>query len=279
MCKLFFSYHHKDSKKLLRKFLKYGNAEHLEYGYGLSWKTDSSWKTYKCNYFHMTDPKSKKIIQDIDSTAIASHIRNIYHENMTPQQICDEIKDVNTHPFTYKNAIFMHHGDLFLDFEGDSNSYQLQHNAIQWKDAFSKIMKYMSSEFKAEIKGNTDSEILFYLLLSIQEQLDCSEAGDMAAFLQGIVQSFYILNRILDKVGISNSSNILFSKGHYIVVAKIYKKNTLHELKNPAFYVSKDINGGMLFSNVRLKNHLQEVEKNTLYLINTETNELRTYRL
>jgi hypothetical protein len=131
------------------------------------------------------------------------------------------------------------------------------------------------SRIKSGNKRKTDSEILFYLLLSIQQQLDYSEE-DIAST---IVQSFYILNRILDKVGISNSSNILFSKGHYIVVAKIYKKNTLHELKNPAFYVSKDINGGMLFSNVRLKNHLQEVEKNMLYLINTETNELRTYRL
>lgn len=275
MCKLFFSYRHKNTKKLLRKFLKHGNAEHSKYGYGLSWKTDSAWGTHKCNCFHMTDPDSKKIIKDIDSTIIASHIRNIYHENMTPQQICDEIAVENTHPFTYKDATFMHHGDLFLDFAGDSNSFQLHHNAKEWKLAMAKTMKYMSPELKSKIKGKTDSEILFYLLLSIQQQLECSEQDGMDA----VVQSFYILTRVLDEADISNSSNILFSKGDYIAVAKIYKKNSSHELKNPAFYLDIDEQGGMLFSNVKLTNHGEDVEKNTLYVINSKTNELRIYRL
>lgn len=272
MCKLFFSYRHKNVKKLLRDFLKQGNAEHLEYGYGVSWKTDSAWKTYKCNCFHMTDPKLKKQIKDIDSAIIASHIRNIYHENMTPQQICDEIVVENTHPFTYKDATFMHHGDLFLDFAGDSNSYQLQHNSIQWKRAMAKIMGHIDPILTMQIKGKTDSEILFYLLLSIQAKLECSQQD-------AVVQCFYILNRILDEADISNSSNILFSNGEFIVVAKIYKNNSAHDLKNPTFYLDTDELGGLLFSNVKLTKRLQKVEKNTLYLINSKTNELRVYRL
>lgn len=287
MCKFFFSYHHKKSKKLLRDFLKHGNSENLEYGYGIAWPSDSGprngpsdsgpiWETHKCNCFHMNDPNSNKIINGINSTIIVSHIRNIYHENMTPAQITSELHPHNIHPFICGDSIFMHHGDLFMDYNNDLNAFQLNHDSIHFKSAISKLMTYIHPRYINRIKGETDSELMFYLLLSIQKSLIDSKdfVGEAA-----LVQSVYILNELMQLVGISNSSNILISKGDFIIVAKIYKNNSKHDMKNPNFFYNEDERGGILFSNVKLVPNVHDVEKNILYLINKKTNNMCAYRL
>jgi hypothetical protein len=87
------------------------------------------------------------------------------------------------------------------------------------------------------------------------------------------------VNNVMADAGISNSSNIFFSTGYYIAVAKIYKNNSKREMKSPKFFYSKDSSGGILFSNVKLVPKVHEVEQNTLYIINTKTNNMCIYRL
>jgi hypothetical protein len=80
------------------------------------------------------------------------------------------------------------------------------------------------------------------------------------------VSSVYALSTVLDSVGISNSSNIIFSNSEYTFVAKIYKNNSDMKLKNPDFYISEK-NNALLFSNYKLKSTMKVVNKNTLYVI------------
>lgn len=263
MCKLFFSFRYPNTKKLLQDFLHQGNTEHLEYGYGLAWQQNNDWKTYKCNCFHLTDPNSKKILADIDSSIMLGHIRNIYHENMTPKQLCNEIRIENTHPFQYKDNIFMHHGDLFLDYNNDFKNYQLGHDDAPFKKALKTIRSHILPEFRKQIKGTTDSEILFYLLLSLQKTLMDKQGMDKKL---ASISSFYALSTIIDSVGISNSSNIIFSNSEYAFVAKIYKNNSEMKLKNPDFFISEK-KDAVLFSNYKLKNTMNKVNKNSLYVI------------
>lgn len=271
MCKLFFSFQYSNSKKLLKEFLKKSNEEHLEYGYGISWY-NSIWNTYKCNCFHMTDPNNKKLIKDIDSKGIMAHIRNIYHENMTPEQICNEIKIENTHPFQYKNYLFMHHGDIFLEYNNDLNNYQLRHNDKEYKTVIKNIKKHISHEFKKQMKGNTDSEIIFYLLLSIQKILRKKYDEKLV-----IIQSFYVLNHLLTVNGISNSSNIIFTNNNYVFIAKIYSNNSTKNMKNPDLFI--DIKNGILVSNHKLVDKMKEVEKNIIFVIDIKNNEYESYKL
>lgn len=278
MCKLFFSYQYPNKKKLLKDFLNQGNSEHLQYGYGLAWQHDNGWKTYKCNCFHMTDPNSKKTIKDIDSNIVLGHIRNIYHENMTPKQICDEIRIENTHPFQHKDAIFMHHGDLFLSYNGDLKNYQLGHSDVPFKKAMKTVQSHILPEFRKQIKGTTDSEILFYLLLSIQKTLFETKNMDN---MESIVTSFYMLSSILTASGISNSSNIIFATSDYAFIAKIYKNNSQMKLKNPDFFISQKKNA-LLFSNFKLLSNMQTVNKNTLYVVpitSTKNENINTFEL
>ena len=271
MCKLYFSFQYSNSKKLLKEFLKKSNEEHLEYGYGISWYNEN-WNTYKCNCFHMTDPNNKKLIKDIDSKTIMAHIRNIYHENMTPEQIYNELKIENTHPFQHENYLFMHHGDLFLEYNNDLNNYQLRHNDKEFKNVIKKVIKNISPEIKKYIKGNTDSEIMFYLLLSIQKDLQQKYDEKNA-----IVNSFLILNRMLSNYGISNSSNIIFANNNYIFIAKIYSNNSTKTLKNPDLFI--DIDGGILISNRKIIRKMKEFEKNMLYVIDIKNNEFDAFKL
>ena len=271
MCKLFLSFEYNNSKKLLKDFLKKGNEEHLEYGYGISWYNDN-WKTYKCNCFHMTDQNNKKLIKSIDSKTIIGHIRNIYHENMTPDQICDELKMENVHPFQHKEFLFMHHGDLFLEYKNNLNSYQLGHNDKEYKNVIKKIMNNISPEFKTQIKGKTDSEILFYLLLSIQKLLIQNHDEKNV-----VINSFHVLNRMLNNYGISNSSNIVFANNNYIFITKIYSNNSSKNLKNPDLFM--DIKNGVLISNIKLINKMKNVEKNTLLVIDINAEKLEEYNL
>jgi predicted glutamine amidotransferase len=273
MCKLFLSFEYPNSKKLLKDFLKKGNDEHLEYGYGIGWHNEI-WNTYKCNCFHITDPNNKKIIKEIDSKIILGHIRNIYHENMTPQQICNELKIENVHPFQHKNYLFMHHGDIFLEYKNDLINYQLGHNDKEFKNVMKSIIKHISPEFKTLIKGKTDSEIMFYLLLSIQKLLIQNQNQDEKT---AIIHSFYILNNILDCFGVSNSSNIVFTNNNYIFIAKIYKNNSTKKLKNPDLFI--DTKNGILISNYKLMNKMNSVEKNMLYIIEINTSVIEGYKL
>jgi predicted glutamine amidotransferase len=170
MCKLFFSFQYPNSKKLLKEFFNKSNEEHLEYGYGISWY-NKKWNTYKCNCYHMTDQNNEKMIKNINSNIIMGHIRNIYHENMTSAQICNEIKIENVQPFQYNEYLFMHHGDIFLEYNNELNNYQLKHNDKEFKIVKKNIMNHISPQFKKQIYGTTDSEILFFLLLSIKNLL------------------------------------------------------------------------------------------------------------
>jgi predicted glutamine amidotransferase len=262
MCKIFFSFHYPNSKQLLIDFLHQGNTEHLEYGYGIaSW--NNKWSSYKCNCFHMTDPNSKKILKEIDSSILLSHIRNIYHEDMTPIQICNELKIENIHPFQFKEYIFMHHGDLFLKYEGDLHSFQLGQKSRQFKNAIKEIKKHILPNLRKNILGKTDSEILFYLLISLQKKIMDDKQIDTK---QSIIESFHLISLILESNGISNSSNIIFSNSEFIFVAKIYKNNSDMKLKNPDLFLLTN-KKNLLFSNYKLKEDMKLIDKNTLYII------------
>lgn len=276
MCKLFLSFHYPTAKALIKKFLKHGNEEHLEYGYGIGSipNKKEEWEIYKCNCFHMTDPNAKKVLDNMNSAIMVGHIRNIYHENMSPQQICDEIRIENTHPFKFGDSIFMHHGDLFLEYKDELNNYQLGHNDKQFKTAVSGLKKHIYSDLKKQIKGKTDSELLFYILLSIQSNLISEHSFTEK---DAIIKSFIVLNVITDKLKISNSSNIIFANKQYIAVAKIHRNNSNKELKNPDLFMKQNHSGGIYFSNLKLSNSTQLVEKNTLYIIDIKLGTIENF--
>ena len=115
---------------------------------------------------------------------------------------------------------------------------------------------------------------MFYLLLSIKNILIKQHKYDEKV---AIIQSFYVLIQIMNANGISNSSNIIFTNDDYIFIAKIYSNKSTKKMKNPDLFI--DIKDGILISNDKLVNKMNNVEKNTLCVINIKTNEYEMYKL
>lgn len=156
MCRLFFSYNNKDVKSLLQDFLAQStnlqkNTPNLnnprdyimhQDGFGIAWKTetDKDWTVYKQPYVCTKDPNLDAVIEDIPNNLVIAHIRKQTHGDVSME---------NTHPFHYQNQVFVQNGDI-KDFE--------KHAGL--------LRSYISSPLKQHIKGETDTECLFFMLLS-----------------------------------------------------------------------------------------------------------------
>jgi predicted glutamine amidotransferase len=80
------------------------------------------------------------------SDIIIGHLRN-------KGSCVGDVKIENTHPFQYKEFIFCHNGKI-IDFENNINI----------------LKNEISPMYLKEIKGETDSEIIFYILISYYQK-------------------------------------------------------------------------------------------------------------
>jgi predicted glutamine amidotransferase len=107
-----------------------------------------------------------------------------------------DIKEVNTHPFIYQDITFIHNGSFA---------------------PFDVLAPDIDDEFKKEIKGDTDSELYFYYLLT-----EIKKHG----FLDGITSALRFI-----KANISHSSaNMMIMNKDYFVTACRYNQDRIPEL-------------------------------------------------
>ena len=110
-------------------------------GFGLAWKNEKKFQLYK-NYIPIwNDLNLSSICKSISSSLVIGNVRSA--------TIIENQGYFNTHPFYYKNYIFSHNG------------YIKEFNSIT-KD---RIYKKLNIKFKNLVKGNTDSELIFILLM------------------------------------------------------------------------------------------------------------------
>ena len=141
MCRLFgiianqpvnikFSFFHAD--KPFRKFAKTN-----PHGWGIAWYKEKKPKIFKesmakSRHYHFGK------IKEVKSQIIISHVRYATK---------GKSKKANSHPFTYKNFIFAHNGTV----------------------SRKQLYDLLSRKFRKEVKGETDSEILFLLIMQFFE--------------------------------------------------------------------------------------------------------------
>lgn len=115
-------------------------------GFGIAWKGKSTFKLYK-NYLPIwNDLNLNSITKSISSSLVLANVRSA---TLTENQ-----GYYNTHPFTYENFSFSHNGYL-KNFNFTSKK---------------KIFKYLKPKFISSIKGQTDSELIFILLMQLIEK-------------------------------------------------------------------------------------------------------------
>lgn len=258
MCQLFLSIRRKNTRSLLQKFLKKSETENLKDGFGISWISDDHWRTYKKPFAAFKDSR----IPDIESELVLAHLRYIDKDEMTKAEVKDEIGLQNTHPFTYKNWVLAHHGDLFFNICGKLERFHVCRREPSVQSSVSKLYQFISTKHQKLIKGDTDSELLFHLFLSILENLDLTEKKDEKS---NIIHSFTKMMDILKKNKIENSSNFILANGDCILIANVYSNNTTLPLKRVDLFMD-DIDG-TLISSSKMNTNSKKIKGNSVFIV------------
>ena len=115
-------------------------------GFGLAWLSKQNFMLYK-NYLPIwNDLNLDNISKSISSNLVIANVRSA--------TISENQGYFNTHPFVLNNFCFSHNGYI-KNFNSENRN---------------KIIKYLNSKYLSLIKGQTDSELIFILLMQIVEK-------------------------------------------------------------------------------------------------------------
>lgn len=132
-------------------------------GWGVSYYTAGAPHVIKSEKTAVNDTIFKKVSGIVSSETVVAHIRNA---------TLGTVNILNTHPFQYGNWIFAHNGNI-KDFD-------------KYKD---KIVEKVSPHLKRFILGNTDSEIIFYYILTnLSQKVELSDRHCDINILQESIQ-------------------------------------------------------------------------------------------
>ena len=249
MCRLLLIINNKLDKNIIKKFLKQSilikNTPGIEYkydknfhkqGYGFAWKSDKKWNIYKKPLCFSEDKYNDEILNKITKNKLSNkiligHIRS--NKNLPFKK-----KLTNTHPFKYEENIWCHNGIIedFVEFK--------KNNMINIK-----------KEYISNIKGNTDSEFIFYLFLSLLNNNNINDAT---------ILFFNILNKYNKKI----SANIIFSNNKYVLVSRYINKNNI----GPSLYYSTDNN--FIISSEPITSNYDIVKNNSAILFDYQENRI-----
>jgi glutamine amidotransferase len=142
-------------------------------GWGVCYYTAGAPHVIRSEKTAINDNIFKKVSGVVSSETVVAHIRNA---------TLGTVNILNTHPFQYGNWIFAHNGNI-KNFE-------------QFKD---QITAKISPHLKRFILGTTDSEIIFYLILSrLSERVELADRHcDIKDLQIAIKESLHELTEIV----------------------------------------------------------------------------------
>lgn len=239
MCHLFLSISEnktktkkEELKNIIEKFLYKGTVLYnFHDGYGFAWKNNVStkkWKIYKLDKPYFDDTKSQYIIDNIpNNEVIIGHVRN--DQPLKTRTVASARMD-NTHPFYYKNNIFEHNG--FIRNFGKHREF---------------LKSFISPKFSRVIHGQTDTEVLFYLLLTFLETTENEKNA---------IQNMFDLLRCN---GITGLFNIIYGADDVIVVVRY----SLNEGNPLPLYIDETASN-ILITSIKITEKQKMIKKNEI---------------
>lgn len=133
-------------------------------GWGVSYYVTGSPHVVKSDRTALDDNIFKKVSGVVSSQTVIAHIRNA---------TLGKVNILNTHPFQYGNWTFAHNGNI-KDFD-------------KFK---AEIISCIAPELKRFILGSTDSEVIFYYILSyLKEKVDLEDRDCPIETLSHVVRN------------------------------------------------------------------------------------------
>lgn len=136
-------------------------------GWGIGWYENNSPKVFKQGIpAKAKDSKLHTLSKEVLSKIIIAHVR---------KRTGTEPSERNSHPFKYKNWLFAHNGSVDRGY----------------------FFSLLRSEYKNELKGETDSEVYFYWILQNIENYGDALTGIKEAIKKIIQRDYSGLNFLL----------------------------------------------------------------------------------
>jgi predicted glutamine amidotransferase len=210
---------------------------------------------------------------------IIGHLRNAQIVDV-PKSVIDGVLSAspkNTHPFYHKNHVFIHNG-RFDDAHLPSMRKWFQANILP--------------EYWQHVKGNTDSECIFYLLLStikrrewIYKDIDmlegkgCKSPSKSEELRDAVRECF----QLLDSKFHLYIANFIYADKDYSIVGRMEKNATAEGKRVDSLYMAlpSQRKNQLLFTTEHLDKtqNYELVNWGTVFVINNETAEYSKYRI
>lgn len=151
-------------------------------GWGVAYYVQNSPHVVKSAKSALDDAIFKRVSGIVSSQSVVAHIRKTTQGNNNI---------LNTHPFQYGNWIFAHNGNI-THFEKKRQD----------------LLNHVSPKFRRFILGETDSELIFYFILShIEARMPLEEKGHDAKDLsKTVLEAIDELERIAGKKALKDNS-------------------------------------------------------------------------
>lgn len=259
MCRLFLSINTDNIQSKIFDFLKQSNHKrkftpglnnHRDYdtndnGFGFAWIDTTKpqiWNIYKQPLMYLNDANLNNFFK---KTNFFNHNIYIGHIRKKNKSIVGEIHENNTHPFIYQNKIFVHNGTIKY----------FKHNA-------EKIRSFISNDLLNEIKGETDSETIFFLFLTFLRKYSIEKS------LKKIFQLFKQNN-------IEISANFIYGEPDFFVVVRYihYNKKEYSQLQYPPslYYSTENSAKTLLISSEPITPEYKLFCENTALIISNKS--------
>ena len=256
MCRLFFIFNHHLTKPEISRILsqrirKRKNTPFLKNprddgphkdGFGMAYKDGDEWIVYKS----LHNPISK-LYDDFNaihkSNLVIIHLRHNCHLE-TKCNISTGRKSLeNTHPFVHDNYTFSHNGNI-NDFETCKKS----------------LRKYISDELFSNIQGETDSEWIFYMFLTLLKDVPENHLRNMKKLHSVLIRLIHILKKECQEF----TANFILSNGEFSMITRYIHydatKYTEPQYPNSLYY---DTTGGIIVTSEPITRNYKLVPENT----------------
>jgi len=257
MCRHFFIFNHVLTKKEMKRILmkrtsskKYTpllrnprddgpHNDGIGMAYSLSNKNHHFWKIQK-----WIDVSNETIYENIDklqtSNIVIIHLRHKCNLGPTCKISTGEKIEENTHPFSYEDTVFTHNGSIY-DFQ-------------KYKQY---LRVYIADDLFTHIKGDTDSEWLYYMILT---RYYMNKIKTIQQFHNMLEELLIDLQLICPEF----TMNIIFSTPEFSAITRyIYYKKNMHGTKQHANSLYYDTTDGFMVTSEPMTPNYKLVPENT----------------
>jgi glutamine amidotransferase len=180
---------------------EYEKARHVD-GYGFAWWNHNAWSIHKSPVVFTKDSAWQQVLTKMtttESNMILGHLRNKTNPAKRSMK--------NTHPFVLDDKVFFHNG-VIRDFEKHRTTLQ----------------KMLHKKY--HLQGTTDSEMLFFILLSKMETATTTTSVKWRQLVQNMLEE-------LQGHGIHGLFNFLYADKRRVLVTRY---STIPKWKAPSLY-------------------------------------------